>query len=130
MVPGKYESVGADYVTGNETSEKKYTSMMYPMYFATSHDDPRTESEINIKQLEKGPAGSRLLVRTHVVGDARFHAVYAPDPITEACGKDGSKRVMDGLTNPMYNAAVCGAEKVKVECNFDITADFPNLGTI
>jgi hypothetical protein len=129
MVPGKYESVGADYATGNETSEKKYTSVMYPLYFSTSRDDPLAKSEINIKQVEKGPADSGLLVRTHVVGEARFLAVYAPNPRTEACAQDLVERVTNGLTNPMYNAAVCGAEKVKVECKFDITADVADLGT-
>jgi hypothetical protein len=130
MAPGNYESVGATYAIGNETSEKLYKTMMYPMFFATSSDDPLTRSEINIKKLEKGRAESGVMVRTHIVGDARFHAAYAPDPMSRACGQDGSKRVMDGLKYPMYNAAVCGAEKVKVECKFDLTADFVDLGAI
>jgi hypothetical protein len=101
-------------------STTNYGDQPYNLYYQTPAGTP-LPSHITFTKADKLPSPSPLVVRYHLVGTFEFPAVYAPEQLSLACTQDAQAH---SGRNPMYRADLCGAKKIVVKGNFDITQDF------
>jgi hypothetical protein len=106
------------HVQGNSTTNY-YEGFYYPYYQTQANTDP--VSHVTFSKADKLPSTSPLVVRYHLVGTFDFLAAYAPEPPSSACAQEAQAH---SGRNPMYRADLCGAKKIVVKGNFDITQDF------
>lgn len=115
---------GARFAIVTDNGETAYTDMAYSQYFATPDDGEN--AHIILSKVDKLGSKNSGLVRYHLVGTFRFKGGYAPEPMEEACAKEGGMYAgQHGKRNPPFRADLCKAKKVQVSGSFDIVQDFP-----
>jgi hypothetical protein len=102
-----------------DTATSYYEGFYYPYYQTQAGTAP--VSHVTFSKADKLPSTSPLVVRYHLVGTFDFPAVYAPEPPSLACAQEAQAH---SGRNPVYRADLCGAKKIVVKGNFDITQDF------
>ena len=108
---------------------REYNGGTYSQQFSAVENDPEAKFKIQIDKMIVSDAPLPGFKRVHAVGQFQFNAAALPDSSpSEACVSNGIARSMEGVKAgkrllPLYDAAVCEAEKKHVQCDFDIVVD-------
>jgi hypothetical protein len=122
---------GADYSSrsGKAGAIKRYTGANYWLNYATAKIDPATKLQIKVTTVEKKMTDLPNMMRLHIAGNFNANVAYSPDKDSDECIKESVTRPLKGGSQyPVHNAGLCGAEKTKISCDFDITANFNQAG--
>ena len=109
---------------------KAYNSATYGQHFSPIENDPEAKLKIQIDKMTVSAADLPGFKRVHAVGRFQFNGAALPGASpSDACVKNGIQRSLDSLKAgkrllPQLDAAVCGAEKKHIQCDFDVVSDF------
>ncbi|SFG09995.1 hypothetical protein SAMN05518865_108118 [Duganella sp. CF458] len=112
---------------------KDYNGGIYSQHFSPIENDPDAKLKIQVSKMEVTDAALPGFERVHAVGSFAFNAAALPaSSPSDACVSNGIARSLAGVSAgkrqlPLFDAAVCGAEKKHVECEFDVVADLVKL---
>lgn len=108
---------------------RDYNGGTYSQHFSAIENDPEAKLKIQVDKMDVSDAVQPGFRRVHAVGHFEFNAAALPAASpSDACVKDGIVRSIKSANAgkhllPMFDAAVCGAEKTHVHCDFDVVAD-------
>jgi len=108
---------------------KGYNGGTYSQHFSPVENDPEAKLKIQVHKMMVADAPLPGFKRVHAVGQFEFNAAALPGASpSEACVNNGIARSLAGVKAgkqllPLFDAAVCGAEKKHIQCDFDVTAD-------
>lgn len=109
---------------------RDYNGATYSQHYSPVENDPEAKLNIVVDKLALSAADLPGFQRVHAVGRFQFNGAALPgaEP-SETCVKDGIQRSFASLKAgkrmlPLFDAAVCGAEKKHVQCEFDVSGDF------
>lgn len=112
---------------------KGYNGGTYSQQFSAIENDPEAKLKIQVSKMIVSDAPLPGFKRIHAVGQFEFNAAALPaSSPSDACTRSAIARSITGAnsgkrTLPLFDAAVCGAEKQHVQCDFDVTADLVKL---
>lgn len=112
---------------------KGYNGGTYSQQFSPVENDPDAKLKVQINQINVSDAALPGFKHVHAVGSFDFNAAALPgDSPSDACTTDGVRRSLLSVKAgkrllPMFDAALCGAEKTHVHCDFDVAADLVEL---
>jgi len=105
----------------------------YSQQFSAVENDPEAKLKIQVNKMLVSDAPQPGFKRIHAVGQFEFNAAALPasEP-SDACVRDGIARSIRGASSgkrqlPLFDAAVCGAEKKHIQCDFDVVVDLAKL---
>lgn len=110
---------------------KAYNGATYSQQFSPIENDPEAKLKIQVDKMIVSAADSPGFKRVHAVGRFQFNGAALPaSSPSEACIESGIKRSIDSVQAskrllPLFDAGVCGAEQKHIQCNFDVSSDFP-----
>jgi len=108
---------------------RDYNGGTYSQQYSAIENDPEAKLKIQVDKMEVSDAAQPGFKRVHAVGHFEFNAAALPAASpSDACVKDGIVRSIKSASAgkqqlPKFDAAVCGAEKTHVQCDFDVVAD-------
>jgi hypothetical protein len=109
---------------------RAYNGGTYSQQYSPVENDPEAKLKIVVDKVAVSAADLPGFQRVHAVGRFQFNGAALPgaEP-SEACMKDGIQRSFASIQAgkrllPLFDAAVCGAEKKYVQCEFDVSGDF------
>lgn len=108
---------------------RDYNGGTYSQQFSPVENDPEAKLKIQVKQMIVSDAPMAGFKRVHAVGEFEFNAAALPGASpSDACVTDGIKRSIVGASAgkrqlPLFDAALCGAEKKHIQCDFDVVTD-------
>lgn len=112
---------------------RDYNGGNYSQQFSPIENDPEAKLKIQVDKMIVSDAPLPGFKRVHAVGQFAFNAAALPaSSPSDACVSNGIARSLAGVKAgkqllPMFDAAVCGAEKTNVQCNFDVVIDLVQL---
>jgi len=108
---------------------KTYNGGTYSQQFSAVENDPEAKLKIQVHKMIVSDALKPGFKHVHAVGSFEFNAAALPAASpSDACVKAAVVRSLSSVQAgkrllPLYDAAVCGAEKIHVRCDFDVAAD-------
>lgn len=107
---------------------KDYSGPNYWFYYSAVEVDPAAKLKFVVEKLAVSSSPIPGMRRVHLSGSFTFNGAALPDnKQSEACSLDGIRRSINSLNGkrllPMYDAKVCGAEKIHVQCRYAVAAD-------
>jgi len=112
---------------------RDYNGGTYSQQFSPVENDPGAKLKIQVNKMIVSDAPQPGFKRIHAVGEFEFNAAALPasEP-SDACVRDGIARSIRGAGSgrrqlPLFDAAICGAEKKHVQCDFDVVVDLATL---
>ncbi|KQV61446.1 MULTISPECIES: hypothetical protein [unclassified Duganella] len=112
---------------------KGYNGGTYSQQYSAVENDPEAKLKIQVDKMTVSDAPLPGFKRVHAVGQFEFNAAALPaSSPSDDCVKNGIARSIIGAnsgkrTLPLFDAAICGAEKKHVQCDFDVVADLVKL---
>ncbi|MES2128234.1 MAG: hypothetical protein V4463_13260 [Pseudomonadota bacterium] len=109
---------------------KGYNGGTYGQQFSAIEHDPEAKLKVQVDKVTVADAAQAGFKRVHAVGHFEFNAAALPaSGPSDACASNGIARSLESVKAgkrllPLYDAAICGAEKKHVQCDFDVAADF------
>lgn len=109
---------------------KAYNGANYSQHFSPIENDPEAKLKIEVDKMVVSAADLPGFKRVHAIGRFQFNGAALPGASpSEACVENGIKRSIGSLQAakrllPQFDAAVCGAEKKHIQCDFDVVSDF------
>lgn len=107
-----------------------YNGGTYGQQYSAIENDPEAKLKIQVSKMLVSDAPQPGFKRVHAVGEFEFNAAALPaaSPSND-CTSSAIARSLESVKAgkqllPLYDAAVCGAEKKHVRCEFDVVADF------
>ncbi|WP_028101369.1 hypothetical protein [Pseudoduganella violaceinigra] len=110
-----------------------YNGGTYSQQFSAIENDPDAKLKIQIDKMVVSDAPQPGFKRIHAVGYFEFNAAALPaSSPSDACVSDGVARSLASVKAgkrllPLFDAAVCDAEKKHVRCDFDVVTDFTKV---
>ena len=107
-----------------------YNGGTYGQQFSPIENDPEAKLKVVVDKIIIADAPQPGFKRVHVAGRFDFNAAALPGSSpSDACANSGVARSLASVKAgkrllPLYDAAVCEAEKRHVQCDFDVVADF------
>jgi hypothetical protein len=108
---------------------RDYNGGTYSQQFSPVENDPDAKLKIQVDKIVVTDATQPGFKRVHAVGNFEFNAAALPGPSpSDACATSAITRSLLSAKAgkrllPLFDSAVCGAEKAHVRCDFDATAD-------
>ncbi|MES2015601.1 MAG: hypothetical protein V4484_03825 [Pseudomonadota bacterium] len=109
---------------------RAYNAATYSDTYSPIENDPEAKLKFELDKMTVSVADLPGFKRVHAVGRFQFNGAALPgaEP-SSACMEDGIKRSIASLGGgkrllPKLDAAVCGAEKKHIACDFDVSSDF------
>lgn len=108
---------------------KSYNGGTYSQQFSPVENDPGAKLTIQIDKMIVSDATQPGFKRIHAIGYFEFNAAALPAASpSDACVSNGVARSLESVKTgkrllPLFDAAVCGAEKKHVRCDFDVAAE-------
>ena len=106
-----------------------YVGANYGMYYSAVENDPEAKLKLEVDKLDVSAGSLPGFKRVELNGRFAFNAAALPGAQhSEACTTDGLQRAIKALPSgkpplPMYDAKVCGAKKVHVECSYHVVQE-------
>jgi len=107
-----------------------YNGGTYGQQYSTIENDPEAKLKVQVSKMLVSDSPQPGFKRVHAVGEFEFNAAALPAASpSDDCTRNAVARSLESVKAgkqilPLYDAAVCGAEKKHVRCEFDIVADF------
>lgn len=112
---------------------KGYSGGTYSQQFSAIENDPEAKLKIHVDKMIVSDATQPGFKHVHALGSFEFNAAALPAASpSDACVSNGVARSLESVKAgkrllPLFDATVCGAEKIHVRCDFDVTADLVKL---
>ena len=108
---------------------KGYNGGTYSQQYSAIENDPEAKLKIQVDKMIVSDATQPGFKHVHAVGSFEFNAAALPaSSPSDACVSNGVARSLESVKAgkrllPLFDAAVCGAEKTHVRCDFNVAAD-------
>ncbi|WP_426338154.1 hypothetical protein ACN9MZ_16985 [Pseudoduganella sp. S-14] len=112
---------------------RDYNGGIFSQQFSPIENDPEAKLKLQVDKMLVSEAPLPGFKRIHAVGRFQFNAAALPGPEpSDACVRDGIVRSIKGANAgkrqlPLFDAALCGAEKMHVQCDFDVVVDLAKV---
>lgn len=109
---------------------REYSGGIYGQQFSPIDNDPEAKLKVQIHKMDVTDAQQPGFKRVHAAGHFSFNAAALPGSSpSDACVSNGIARSLASVKAgkrvlPLYDATVCGAQKMHIQCDFDIVTDF------
>ncbi|QDQ28698.1 hypothetical protein FNU76_21365 [Chitinimonas arctica] len=107
-----------------------YNGGTYSQQFSPIENDPEAKLKVQVDKMIVSDAPQPGFKRVHAAGHFAFNAAALPaSSPSDACVSNGIARSLLSVKAgerllPLFDATVCGAEKIHVQCDFDVVTDF------
>lgn len=105
-----------------------YSGGNYWFHYSAQEVDPGAKLKFVVETFGMSASPIAGMQRVHLTGSFNFNAAALPgNQQNEACVLDGIRRGGTAVNGkrplPMFDAKLCGAEKVHVQCRYDVKVD-------